>query len=357
MSDRTQALQQQVQHAYHKKSPLNIIGGNSKAWYARQATGKALHVANHSGIINYQPSELIITARAGTPLSDIAHVLDKHKQCLTFDPPSFGKQATLGGTVACNFSGPRRPYGGSARDMVLGCRILNGKGEVLRFGGEVMKNVAGFDVSRLMAGSLGTLGVLLDISLKVMPHRQAEQTVIIPSSHQGSIALMNKWASTALPITAMCADGEYIYFRICGTASSVQRSMTEIGGSIYADGLNFWKGVREHEHCFFTADTRPLYRLSVPPAARFEAIASTHDEDWLIGWGGAQRWLKSELTLPKVQGFAKALGGHATLFRGGNKADEVFAPLPPAMLALHQRLKHAFDPHGILNPQRMYQGL
>ncbi|MDQ6989118.1 MAG: glycolate oxidase subunit GlcE, partial [Mariprofundaceae bacterium] len=289
MTDATQELQQAVQAAYDTNTALEIRGNHSKAWYGREATGQILNVGQHQGILNYQPSELIITARAGTKLTDIAQALDEHEQRLPFDPPYFGENATLGGTIACNFSGPRRPYAGSARDMMLGCRLINGKAEVLRFGGEVMKNVAGFDVSRLMAGSLGTLAVMLDISLKVLPHRQAEQTVVINTALPESISLMNKWASSPLPITAMCAHAGLVYFRICGTASSVQRSMREIGGQIDDDGLRFWKSVREHQHEFFAGD-RPLYRLSVPAAAAFSLLDGTTEADWFIGWGGAQRW-------------------------------------------------------------------
>ncbi|MDQ6976885.1 MAG: FAD-binding protein, partial [Ghiorsea sp.] len=157
MTDITPQLQAQVQEAYASDTALNIIGGDSKVWYGREPVGAPLDVSEHQGVINYMPSELVITVRAGTKLTDIAVALDEHKQRLPFDPPYFGESATIGGTVACNFSGPRRPYAGSCRDYVLGCTVLNGKGEKLRFGGEVMKNVAGFDVSRLMAGSLGTL--------------------------------------------------------------------------------------------------------------------------------------------------------------------------------------------------------
>jgi len=288
MADISKALQQQVEQAYQNETPLNIIGGNSKSWYGREPVGEPLHVAEHSGIMNYMPSELVITVRAGTTLSDIALALDKHKQRLPFDPPHFGEGATIGGTVACNFSGPRRPYAGSCRDYVLGCTMLNGKGEKLRFGGEVMKNVAGFDVSRLMAGSLGTMGVLLDISLKVLPHRLAEQTVVLDADFHQAIKLMNHWAGTPLPVTAMCADGNLVYFRICGTPSAVERSMLEIGGSIYDDGKAFWKDLREHQLDFFQSD-KPLYRLSVPPSAPFEPLHGSSEHDWFIGWGGAQR--------------------------------------------------------------------
>ncbi|MDQ7011928.1 MAG: glycolate oxidase subunit GlcE [Mariprofundaceae bacterium] len=354
--DLTTELQQQVQDACHRRTPLNITGGNSKSWYGREATGEPLAVAGHRGIISYMPSELVITARAGTPLTEIAEALDEHGQRLPFDPPHFAASATIGGTVACNFSGPRRPYAGSCRDFMLGCTILNGRGERLHFGGEVMKNVAGFDISRLMAGSLGTLGVLLDVSLKVLPHRQAEQTLVLDAGFAEAIAMMNRWANTPLPVTAMCSDGQRVYLRICGTSSAVQRSMHDIGGRIFEDGKHFWKALREHQLPFFQTDT-PLYRLSLPPATRFAPLAGTTDSDWFIGWGGAQRWLKSDLPFATVQTYAAELGGHARLLRGGDRSGEVFAPLPPALMQLHQRLKQGFDPAGILNPGRMYRDL
>ncbi|MDQ6987276.1 MAG: glycolate oxidase subunit GlcE [Mariprofundaceae bacterium] len=353
-------IQNAVKQAFADATPLNIIAGNSKSWYGREATGAALHIGEHAGIINYLPTELIITAKAGTPLADIAAALDTHKQRLPFDPPYFsensGKNATLGGTVACGFSGPRRPYAGSCRDFVLACRIVNGQGEILKFGAEVMKNVAGFDVSRLQTGSLGTLGVLLDISLKVLPHRLAEQTIVIEADFVTAINVMNRWAGTPLPVTAMCADGRRIYFRICGTPSSVQTSMQRIGGSLLADGLNFWKSVREHTLPFFDHQ-RPLYRLSLPAAHAHLSLADAADDDWFIGWGGAQRWLKSELPAEVVFAAAQAAGGHATLFRNGDRQGDVFAPLSHALWQWHKRIKQAFDPKCILNPGRMYRDL
>ena len=362
------SIQQQIEDAYQTGKSLNIIGGDSKSWYGREVTGAPLHVGEHAGIISYQPTELVITARAGTTLSELSAALDEKKQRLPFDPPGFGKNATLGGTVACGFSGPRRPYAGSCRDFVLGCRVINGKGEILTFGGQVMKNVAGFDVSRLMAGSLGTLGVLLDISLKVLPHRQAEQTLVVDAGFDEAVAMMNHWAGTPLPVTAMAADGKLVYFRICGTHSSVKKSATQIGGAIYADGLNLWKDIREHQLLFFD-DKRPLWRFSVPSDAAHSVLADavcsdkngadngSDTVDWFIGWGGAQRWLKSDLPAEQIFALARKVGGHATLFRGGDRSADIFSPLPDAQMLLHKRLKEAFDPKGIFNPGRMYRGL
>lgn len=356
MADASKVLQAFVRQAYEDKAALNIVGGNSKSWYGREATGEPLTLAEHEGILAYYPQELTIKVRAGTKLSTIADALDEHRQRLPFDPPYFGEDATIGGTIACNFSGPRRPYAGSVRDYVLGCTMLNGKGELLHFGGEVMKNVAGFDVSRLMAGSLGTLGVLLDVSLKVLPHREAEQTVVWQGSFDESIPMMNRWAATPLPITAMCADGEQVYFRVCGTNSAVQRSMKDIGGNLYGAGFQLWKDLREHLLPFFD-DNLPLYRLSLPSAAPFDLLAGSQEKDWFIGWGGAQRWLKSKLSFAEIQKFAQKHGGSATLFRHGDRQADVFSPLSPALMAVHKRLKANFDPHAILNVGRMYKDL
>ncbi|GAV20348.1 glycolate oxidase FAD binding subunit [Mariprofundus micogutta] len=349
-------LRQQIEHACMAGTALNIVGGNSKAWYGREITGETLNVGEYTGITSYQPTELVITAKAGTKLSDITSALDEHKQRLPFDPPCFGETATLGGTVACGFSGPRRPYAGSCRDFVLGCRMINGKGEVGSFGGEVMKNVAGFDISRLMTGSLGTLGLMLEISLKVLPHRQSEQTVMLEGDFSDAIHAMNHWAGSTLPVTAMAADGSQIYFRICGTASSVEKSVKQIGGHLYDDGLQLWKDIREHQLPFFD-DERPLWRISVPSDAPFQIMEDMHEHDWFIGWGGAQRWLKSELPAELIFAAAKHAGGHATLFRGGDRAGERFSPLSEGEMRLHKSLKQAFDPEGILNPGRMYRDL
>ncbi|MDQ7002107.1 MAG: FAD-linked oxidase C-terminal domain-containing protein, partial [Ghiorsea sp.] len=188
------------------------------------------------------------------------------------------------------------------------------------------------------------------------PHRLAEQTVVFKSNFTESLTLMNKWANTPLPITAMCADGELVYLRICGTPSAVARSMKDIGGTIFDDGKTFWKDLREHQLPFFVTD-KVLYRLSVPPAAEFLSLEGTQDNDWFIGWGGAQRWLKSGLPFDVVQAYAKKLGGHARIMRGGDRKQEVFAPLLPPLMTLHQKLKHSFDPKGILNPGRMYKDL
>jgi glycolate oxidase FAD binding subunit len=344
-ADRSEELAQAVRAA--GGDALQIIGGGSKNFYGRPARGEPLSVARHCGIVAYDPTELVLTARAGTRLRDLEATLASNNQLLAFEPPHFGANATLGGTIACGFSGPRRPYAGSARDFVLGARIVNGKGEILSFGGRVMKNVAGYDVSRLMVGALGTLGVLLDISLKVLPRPGAELTITFTMAAEEAIAKMSGYAAQPLPLSAACHLGNTLYMRLSGSEEAVRAARKKLGGDQYADGEEFWRGLREHELDYFRGPA-PLWRISAPSATPLARLPG----QWLIDWGGSQRWLKSAARPTDVWETAGATGGYATLFRGGDRAGEVFPPLPPALAQLHLRLKRAFDPAGVLNPGR-----
>ncbi len=348
-ADHSAKLQATVREAVARKTPLRIIGGDSKKFYGRTATGTPLAVAEHRGIVHYEPSELIITARAGTPLVEIETALAAHGQMLPFEPPHFGPAATLGGAIACGLSGPRRPYAGAARDFVLGVKIINGRGEILKFGGEVMKNVAGFDVSRLMTGALGTLGLLLEISLKVLPKPRHELTLAFDCKAQQALARITEWSGQPVPLSGACHDGTRLYVRIEGGKSSVAAFRQKLGGDALPDGGRFWQQVREHSHDFFSGDGL-LWRLSLPPTAPLLNLTGK----LFLDWGGAQRWLKNPLPADVIRAATAKLGGHATLFRGGERVGQVFHPLSPALLALHQRLKRAFDPHGIFNPGRLY---
>ncbi len=343
------SLQDRVREAVAHKTPLRITGGNTKHFYGRAVNGIPLSVREHCGIVSHQPSELIISARGGTPLAEIEAALAAHGQMLAFEPPHFGAEATLAGTIACGLSGPRRPYAGAARDFVLGVKILNGKGEILKFGGEVMKNVAGFDVSRLMAGGFGTLGILLEISLKILPRPQTETTLSFQTTPQEAITLLSTWSKRPLPLSAACHDGETLRIRLSGSDTAVRVAHQKIGGTVDADGNAYWERLREHRHGFFN-DSAPLWRLSVPPATAPLNLPG----HWFVDWGGAQRWLKNPLPAEVIRETVARLGGHATLFRNGEAKGQLFHPLVPAMLALHKRLKAAFDPHGILNPGRLY---
>jgi glycolate oxidase FAD binding subunit len=341
--DHSQALQTQVKEALAQHKSLRIEGGSSKAFYGHAVEGEPLSTRQHSGIINYEPTELVLTARAGTPMAEIEATLAAQNQMLPFDPPHFGDTATLGGTIACGLSGPRRPYAGAARDYVLGCRVLTGKGDVLHFGGEVMKNVT---------GALGTLGVLLDISLKVLPRPAAETTMQLSLSAEQAIETMNYWAGQPVPLSAACHDGESLYLRLSGATSAVAQAEKQIGGERVLQAETFWHSVREHTHPFFE-DERPLWRLSL--AAGHPSLAI--EGKTLLDWGGAQRWLGSSASPASIRHVVAAAGGHATWFRQHTTNAEIFHPLPTPLQQLHQRLKQTFDPAGILNAGRMYPGI
>jgi glycolate oxidase FAD binding subunit len=345
--DLTPELAEQVREAAKRATPLRILGGGTKSFYSSgPVEGRTLSVVAHRGIVSYEPTELVITARAGTPLAEIEQALAERRQMLGFEPPHFGPGATLGGTIACGLSGPRRPYAGAARDFVLGVRILNGKGECLRFGGQVMKNVAGYDVARLMAGALGTLGVLLEVSLKVLPRPAVELTLALPMDAAEAIRRMNELAGRPLPLSAACHLGDTLYIRLSGSETAVKAARQRIGGEPVAQDEAFWLRVREHTHGFFAGDLGiPLWRLSVPPATPPLELPGK----WMLDWGGAQRWLRSPAPAEEIFEAARAAGGYATCWRGGGGQNR-FQPLPPALAALHRRLKAAFDPAGILNP-------
>jgi glycolate oxidase FAD binding subunit len=347
-----QDIQEQVQTAAAAQTPLAIQGGNSKAFYGRTTAGKVLSLSDHHGILDYTPSELVISARAGTLLTELESVLAQEDQMLSFEPPHFGESATLGGCVACGLSGPRRPYTGAVRDFVLGVNCINGKGEVLRLGGQVMKNVAGYDLSRTLTGSLGTLAVLLDVHLRVLPRPALEITLVQSCSATTAVENYNRWAGQPLPLSGACHLEDQLYLRLSGMAEGVQAAATAIGGELLDNAGHFWEQLREQQLPFF-ADDMPLWRLSVPAATPPLAL----DGAALLDWGGAQRWLRSELPAAAIRSTVAAVGGHATLFRGGDRSSAVFQPLQPALLALHQRLKNSLDPAGIFNPGRMYQQL
>ena len=317
--DRTEALVEQVRGAAASGSPLAIAGGDTKAFYGRLTQAEPLSTLGHSGVTSYEPTELIVTARAGTPLRDVQAALAEHGQALPFEPPHFGDGATLGGTIASGLSGPARPWAGAARDLVLGTRIINGRGEVLRFGGEVMKNVAGYDVSRLMTGALGTLGVLLDVSMKVLPAPTATRTLMFECGADEALAMCSAWAGQPHPITATAHADSTLRVRLAGSALGVDSAAAALGGETEADGDACWSALREHTLPFFDDPTAPLWRLSVAPATPQAPLADALPGRWLLDWNGAQRWLRSDATADVVQAAAAKAGGHATLFRGGDR--------------------------------------
>ena len=350
--DRSSELQQQVHNAIHAGTSLAIRGSNSKHFLGRATVGEVLSLPEHRGIIEYDPRELVLTARAGTPLAEIETALDAAGQMLTFEPPHFGEHATLGGTIACGLSGPRRPYMGSARDAVLGCKLINGKGELLHFGGKVMKNVAGYDVSRLMVGAYGTLGVLLEISLRVLPRPPASFTLMHECPEAAAIKRMSQLLSQPVPVDAGCYHSGHCYIRLAGSEQAVQHAYKQLGGEVLEKAAPFWQALREHQLSFFQG-SKPLYRVLVKPATPPLPIEGS----WLLDWGSAQRWLVSDVPVAVIRERVAAAGGHVSQFRNTEQDSEVFEPLPSELFNIHQRLKNSFDPQRIFNPGRMYPGL
>ena len=360
MTDISQQLQEQILAARASGRTLNILGGGSKAFMGRAPdrnpddNPEPLNLAPHSGIVSYQPVELVLTARAGTRLSEIEAALAQHNQMLTFEPPHFSDQATLGGTLACNQSGPGRPWWGSVRDQVLGVRLINGHGEHLRFGGQVMKNVAGYDLSRLQAGAMGTLGAITEVSLKVLPKPFCSQTLVREMALDAAIELMTARAVEPKPLTAACwADGR-LYLRMSGSRLAVRASIDHWQERVMdeAEGAVFWRELGDQSLAFFQGE-QPLWRFSVRPSAPNPAL----DGDWLIDWGGAQRWYRGAGELAQMEALAVQMGGQASLFRGGDRQAEVMHSQAPALQLIQQRLKHSFDPDALFNPGRLYSWL
>ena len=353
-ADCADALTAAVEEARAAGEPLCLRGAGTKTFLGEAGAGRALPVAEHRGVIAYEPSELVLTARAGTPLAEIETKLAEAGQMLPFEPPHFGDGATLGGTIACGLSGPRRPYAGAARDFVLGVRLVNGRAEVGRYGGEVMKNVAGYDVSRLMVGALGTLGLILDVSLKVLPRAEREATRVWDLDAAAAIRRFCELGGQPLPLSAAAWLDGRAYLRLSGSDAGVAAALARIGGDVMADAdaTRFWLALREHRLEFFYGPGT-LWRFSVPPATPPLALAG----DWLVDWAGGQRWIRSEAPAASVRALADAAGGHATAFRDRAQDTPAFHPLPDALLALHRRVKAALDPAGLFNPGRLYAGL
>lgn len=358
MGDISEQLVEQVQQAVAAKSSLAISGGGSKPFLGRGLRGVPLNVAEHTGIVSYEPVELVLTARAGTRLTDIDRILAQHGQRLAFEPPHFADTDTIGGTLAANLSGPGRPWHGSMRDHVLGLRLINGRGEHLRFGGQVMKNVAGYDASRLQAGALGTLGVITEVSLKVLPTPAAEQTLVQEMAADDAIALMNRLSGQPKPLSGACWYQGRLYLRLSGSLPAVETTArawcADSDGQMtcFDTGSDFWRELRDHHLPFFEGDA-PLWRFSVKPTATIDDV----DRTALIDWGGAQRWSREKENLPTMVEKAGRAGGQVSLFRYGDRSGEILHPQPAPLRYIQQRLKASFDPHGIFNPAHLYSWL
>ncbi|RON42591.1 glycolate oxidase subunit GlcE [Pseudomonas frederiksbergensis] len=342
--DASQALLAQVNQARENATPLRIQGSNSKAFLGREVAGEVLDTRAHRGIVSYDPTELVVSVRAGTPLSELLAALDAKGQMLPCEPPSFGEGATVGGMIAAGLSGPRRPWSGSVRDFVLGTRVITGLGKHLRFGGEVMKNVAGYDLSRLLVGSYGCLGVLTEVSLKVLPKPRQCLSISLEIDSARALVKLAEWGQQPLPISAASHDGQRLFLRLEGGEGSVTAAHQRLGGEPLDSG--YWASLNEQQSGFFD-EGMPLWRLSLPNNLGPLSLPG----EQLIDWAGAQRWLKSEAS--NIQSLAHELGGHATCFSHG-VSDTPFQPLAPALLRYHRQLKAQLDPQGLFNPGRMY---
>jgi glycolate oxidase FAD binding subunit len=346
-----QEFKERITAATANGSALRIVGGGTKDWYGNRLQGEPLSTLAYSGIIDYEPTELVITARCGTSLVEIEAALAEQNQMFAFEPPHFGAGATIGGIVATGLSGPRRAAVGAVRDFVLGAVLMDGKGEVLHFGGQVMKNVAGYDVSRLMTGAMGTLGLLLEVSIKVLPRPPVETTLRFELDQADAIHHLNEWGGQPMPISASAWQDGALLLRLSGATAAVVAAKKKLGGEELGACANIWADLREQRSAFFKMqDAQPLWRLSLPSTTE----PLTLPGEQLIEWGGAQRWLKADTPASDIRAAAAQAGGHATLFRGGDKQLGAFHPLTPTQAMLHRNLKAAFDPARIFNPARLY---
>ncbi len=356
-----QQWQQQVRQARQQGTPLRLRGGGSKDWYGQQLQGSVLDTRAWRGIVAYEPSELVVTVRAGTPLVELEQELAAHGQMLACEAPHFGA-ATVGGMVCAGLCGPGRERYGSLRDAVLGVSIMDGRGEILHFGGQVMKNVAGFDLARLFAGSLGVLGLLLQVSLRLQPRPQAELSLRFEMTAANALRSVQGWHGAAEPISASVWHEGQLSVRLHGGERALAAAQARLGGAQIVHAAQFWHSVREQRLPFFQ-QAHSLWRIACPALAPLLPLPPFASSE-LLEWGGAQRWLALAQPLADEAAFAQELrtavsaqGGHVTLWRSTDKNVSVFTPLAAVPLALQRRLKQQFDPAAIFNRGRMYPEL
>jgi len=353
-------LVERVRSAQAARTALDIVGGGTKAFYGGPRQGEPLDLAELAGISSYEPSELVVTARAGTPLAELEATLAGKGQCLPFEPPRFAPGGTVGGMVAAGLAGPARASAGGVRDYMLGATLLNGRAEVLSFGGQVMKNVAGYDVSRLLAGSMGTLGVILEVSLKVLPVAPATTTLRFEIDETAALAQLNAWGGQPLPISASAVWNGILVLRLAGAAAAVRAAAVRLGGEVVEPDLAaaFWTGLRDQTDEYFVGAAKAvgsgatLWRLALPQTAPPLKLSG----EQLVEWGGAQRWLVTTAPAAMIRDAVARAGGHASAFRG-DKPEGAFAPLSAPLARIHRELKTAFDPERIFNRARLVADL
>ncbi len=362
MNPAVEAIIDRIREANASGRALCIRGGGTKDFYGEAATGELLDVRTLAGEADHEPTELVVTAPAGMALTDVEALLDEHGQSLAFEPPRYAAGSTVGGMVAAGLPGPSRAAAGSVRDHVLGVTMVSGTGELMHFGGRVIKNVAGYDVSRLVAGSMGILGVIVEVSLKVLPKAEAEATLRFDLAAAPALAQLHAWGAKPLPLDASAWWNDNLVVRLRGSAAAVDEATRALGGDRVGpdSAVPFWQSVRDHADPFFVAAQAAvdqggatLWRLSLPQTAPPLDLAG----DQLIEWHGAQRWLVTSLPAADVRAATTRARGHASLFRSRDKSAGTFAPLSKPLARIHERLKRSFDPKGILNPGRLYPGL
>ncbi len=347
--DRSEVLVERVRAAIAQNRPLAPCGGGSKAFYGNPVAATALDVTQHRGILGYDPKERVLHVRAGTSLDEIDRVLARQNQMIAFDPPRYGPGTTIGGAVAAGLTGVRRPYGAAMRDHVLGVQFINGYGEIVDFGGQFVRSRGGFDLTRLLVGSLGTLGVILSLILRVTQQPERELTVVQELSAETALTRLVRLAGRSLPITGSCWHNGSLFLRLGGSAAAVDAAKNQIGGETLRPWDTFWQKVRDHALGFFAVD-QPLWRFGLPPATPALGLGG----EWLFEWDGQLRWLKGNERAGRIRQLVAASGGHATLFRGQLGDVEVFHPLSESVFATHRNVKLALDPQRIFNPGRMY---
>lgn len=364
---------ERVRASASDRRPLRLRGGGTKDFHgAAVLQGEVLDLRPLAGVISYEHSELVVTARAGTPLAELEALLASQGQCLPFEPPHFAPGATVGGMVASGLSGPARANTGSVRDYVLGLETVNGRAELLRFGGQVMKNVAGYDVSRLMVGAWGTLGVITEVSLKVLPVTPADATLRFACTQAEALERLHAWGGQPLPLNASrwqadapgCAGSDgagTLHLRLRGATAAVQAACRTLGGERVpdAEAVQAWADCRDQALPWFAARTpgQALWRLSVPATAPVLALP-TGVAPPLIEWHGALRWVQAAPDHGEaLRAAARGVGGDATLFIAASAnpvgAQSTSGLQSPALAQIHARLRHAFDPAGIFNPDRL----
>ncbi len=357
MSDQQHHLQQAVEQACNNRTPLWILGGGSHRELAPPSHATPLKTGGHSGILNYHPQELVITARGGTRISEISKLLQQHHQVLAFDPPRLSEKSTIGGAVASALSGPGRPWSGAVRDHLLGVKVLTGQGRILRLGGEVVKNVAGYDLFRPMAGAHGTLGVLLEISLKTLPQEEEEVSWVAPCYHADALERMNVLQQRRLPISGLCWSQRRLHLRLAGPATEIAqyRPLLQSLGMSLEEESHIWEMLRDRRLSLFEWDG-PIWRLSLPPATPLLPFEKDQESHSLIDWGGRQRWIQTDLPSEEIFQLTSAEGGHATRYHFRDRELQP-QPLPAPLLSIHQQIKQAVDPANILNPAILYPEL